>query len=107
MCAAVSKVLEILETDHIFDHVQELTPYLEQQLDALMSRHSCLTARRGMGFMQGLVVEGIPVGDISKRALQNGLIIISAGSNVIRLVPPLIITKEQIDEMIEKLEKSL
>lgn len=107
VCAAVSKVLEILETDHIFDHVQELTPYLEQQLDALMSRHSCLTARRGMGFMQGLVVEGIPVGDISKRALQNGLIIISAGSNVIRLVPPLIITKEQIDEMIEKLEKSL
>lgn len=107
VCAAVSKVLEILETDHIFDHVQELTPYLKQQLDALMSRHSCLTARRGMGFMQGLVVEGIPVGDISKRALQNGLIIISAGSNVIRLVPPLIITKDQIDEMIEKLEKSL
>ena len=107
VCAAVSKVLEIFEQDAIFQHVQELTPYLEQQLDALVARCDCLTARRGMGFMQGLVVEGKPVGEISKKALENGLIIISAGSNVIRLVPPLIITKEQIDEMIEKLEKSL
>ena len=39
-------------------------------------------------------------------ALENGLIVISAGSNVLRFVPPLIITKEQIDEMIEKLQKS-
>ncbi len=114
VCAAVAKVLEIFEKDSIFEHVQQLTPYLEQQLDALITRHSApsasvarLTARRGMGFMQGVVVEGKPVGEISKKALENGLIIISAGSNVLRLVPPLIITKEQIDEMIEKMEKSL
>ena len=106
-CAAVARVLEIFEQDAIFKHVQLLTPYLEQQLDALISRHDCLTARRGMGFIQGVVVDGRPVSEISGKALENGLIIISAGSNVLRLVPPLIISKEQIDEMIEKLEKSL
>jgi len=41
------------------------------------------------------------------KALENGLLVISAGSDVLRLVPPLVITKENIDEMIEKLEKSL
>ena len=114
VCAAVAKVLEIFERDSIFEHVQQLTPYLEQQLDTLIARHSQpspsdvqLIARRGMGFMQGIVVEGKSVAEISKKALENGLIIISAGINVLRLVPPLIITKEQIDEMIEKLEKSL
>ena len=107
-CAAVAKVLEIFQTDHIFEHVQELTPYLEEQLNALIARHDVLTARRGTGFMQGIVVNpDVPVGGIIQNALENGLIIISAGGNVIRLVPPLIITKEQIDEMISKLESSL
>lgn len=107
-CAAVSKVLSIFEQDRIFEHVQALTPYLESQLDQLVSRHSCLTGRRGMGLMQGLVVDpAFPVGDICKKALENGLIIISAGGNVLRLVPPLIITESHVDEMIQKLEKSL
>ncbi|MCI8632576.1 MAG: aspartate aminotransferase family protein [Lachnospiraceae bacterium] len=107
-CAAVSKVLSIFEQDRIFEHVQALTPYLESQLDQLVSRHSCLTGRRGMGLMQGLVVDpAFPVGDICKKALENGLIVISAGGNVLRLVPPLIITESHVDEMIQKLEKSL
>ena len=56
--------------------------------------------------MQGLVVSGRPVGEIVAKCLENGLILISAGSDVLRLVPPLIITKEHIDEMIEKLTAS-
>ncbi len=71
-----------------------------------MEKYEFLTERRGKGLMQGLVVEGRPVGDVITKALENGLIVISAGSNVLRFVPPLIITKEQIDEMIEKLQKS-
>ena len=58
-------------------------------------------------FMQGLVIEGTTVGSVVTKALANGLLVISAGSDVLRLVPPLVITKEHIDEMIEKLEKSL
>lgn len=105
-CAAVSKVFDLFEEMQIIDHVRELTPYLEQKLDELVAKYDFLTARRGKGFMQGIVVAGRPVGAIVKAALDNGLIVLSAGSDVIRLVPPLIITKENIDEMIEKLEQS-
>lgn len=57
--------------------------------------------------MQGLVIQDRPVGEVINRALENGLLVISAGSDVLRLVPPLVITTEHVDEMIEKLKKSL
>ena len=107
VCAAVSKVIDIFEQDNILAHVQELTPYLEEKLDALVDKCPIVAARRGKGFMQGLVIEGTTVGSVVTKALANGLLVISAGSDVLRLVPPLVITKEHIDEMIEKLEKSL
>ena len=107
VCAAVSKVFDIFEQDNILAHVQELTPYLEEKLDALVDKCPIVAARRGKGFMQGLVIEGTTVGSVVTKALANGLLVISAGRDVLRLVPPLVITKEQIDEMIEKLEKSL
>ena len=105
-CAAVSKVFDLFEEEKLIDHVREITPYFEKKLDELVEKYEFLTERRGKGLMQGLVVEGRPVGDVITKALENGLIVISAGSNVLRFVPPLIITKEQIDEMIEKLQKS-
>lgn len=107
VCAAVSKVFDIFEQDNILAHVQELTPYLEEKLDALVDKCPIVAARRGKGFMQGLVIEGTTVGSVVTKALANGLLVISAGSDVLRLVPPLVITKEHIDEMIKKLEKSL
>ena len=107
VCAAVSKVFDIYEKDGILAHVQELTPYLEEQLDKLVDKYPVVAARRGKGFMQGLVITGTTVGSIVTKALENGLLVISAGSDVLRLVPPLVITKENIDEMVEKLEKSL
>ena len=72
-----------------------------------MDKYPVVAARRGKGFMQGLVIIGTTVGSIVTKALENGLLVISAGSDVLRLVPPLVITKENIDEMVEKLEKSL
>lgn len=107
VCAAVSKVFDIFEQDNILAYVQELTPYLEEKLDALVDKCPIVAARRGKGFMQGLVIKGTTVGSVVTKALANGLLVISAGSDVLRLVPPLVITKEHIDEMIEKLEKSL
>ena len=107
VCAAVSKVFDIFEQDNILAHVQELTPYLEEKLDALVDKCPIVAARRGKGFMQGLVIEGTTVGSVVTKALANGLLVISAGSDVLRLVPPLVITKEHINEMIEKLGKSL
>ena len=107
VCAAVSKVFDIYEENHILDHVQELTPYLEEKLDEIVDKYDCVSARRGKGFMQGLVIQGIPVGNVVKKALENRLLVISAGNDVLRMVPPLVIKKEDIDEMIMKLKKSL
>ena len=80
------------------EHVQEITPYLEKKLDELVDKYEFITARRGKGLMQGLVLEGKKVGDVVNQAIANGLLVISAGTNVLRLVPPLVITKKDIDE---------
>ena len=101
VCAAVSKVFDIFEQDHILEHVRELIPYLEQKLDELVEKYDCVAERRGKGFMQGLVITGRPVGEIVTKALEEGLLVISAGKDVLRMVPPLVIKKEQIDEMID------
>ena len=104
--AAVDKVLEMMERDHITDHVKQVAPYLEEKLDGLVEKYDFLTARRGMGLMQGLVSTK-PVGQIAAKALEEGLIVITAGSDVIRFVPPLIIEKKHVDEMISRLERVL
>ena len=106
VCAAVDKVLEMMERDNINAHVKEIAPYLEAKLDALVEKYDFLSARRGVGLMQGLVCEK-QVGAVAKAALEAGLIIITAGSDVIRIVPPLIIEKEHVDEMIAILDKVL
>lgn len=105
-CAAVEKVLDLFEQNHIIENVRETAPYLEKRLEELKGRHGCIKERRGTGLMQGLVFDR-PVGDIINRALENGLILINAGADIIRFVPPLIITRENVDEMISILEKSL
>ena len=105
-CAAVSAVFDIFEKEKIVDHVQQVSAYLEKRLDELVEKYDFLTVRRGKGLMQGLVVSGRPVGEIVQQALKNGLLVITAGSDVLRMVPPLVITEADVDEMMEKLEKS-
>jgi acetylornithine/N-succinyldiaminopimelate aminotransferase len=104
--AAVSAVFDQFEKLSVVDHVNEIAPYLAEKLDALVKKYDCLTAHRGLGLMRGLVCT-IPVGKVSAKALENGLVLITAGSDVLRFVPPLIIEKEHVDEMVEKLEKTL
>lgn len=106
VCATVDKVLEIYERDDIVGHVQEITPYLEEKLEELVDKYENIVERRGKGLIQGLVLT-TPVGEVVNKALEEGLVIISAGVDVIRFVPPLIIEKEHVDEMISKLEKAL
>ena len=107
VCAAVSKVFDIYENDKIIEHVQEMTPYLEHKLDEIVAKHECAATRRGMGFMQGIVIQGRPVGEVVKAGLAKGLLVISAGSDVLRIVPPLVITKEHIDKMASILDECM
>ena len=102
-CAAVEKVLDLFESGHVLEQVREVAPYLEQRLEEVRARHDCVMERRGLGLMQGLVLDR-PVGDIINRCLEKGLILINAGPNILRFVPPLVVTKENVDEMTEILE---
>lgn len=104
--AAVSAVFDQFEELRVLDHVKEAAPYLEKRLDEIVGEYDCITARRGMGLMQGLVCT-LPVGQVAAAALSCGLIVITAGSDVLRFVPPLIITEADIDEMIVLLKKTL
>lgn len=105
-CAAVEKVLDLFEQYHIIEHVNQIAPYLERRLDELVKRFECIETRRGAGLMQGLVFKE-PVADVINRALEKGLILINAGTHIIRFVPPLIITEQNVDEMINILEQCI
>lgn len=104
--AAIKKVLDLFEENHIIKHVASVGAYLEEGLNRLAEKYDCIESRRGMGLMQGLVFDR-PVGPIIQRALERGLILINAGERVLRFLPPLIITKEHIDDMIVILEDCL
>lgn len=107
VCAAASKVLELFEKRNLLDHVKDAGAYLREKLEELSKRHDCVVCCRGKGLMQGLEFDR-PVGEIVKKALlEQHLVLISAGTNVIRFVPPLVITKDDTDQMIEKLEAVL
>lgn len=105
-CAAVAKTLEIYEKQKLAAHVKEVGDYMEEQLKKLVEDYDCVVEQRGLGLIRGIKLSG-PVGEVVKKAMEGGLLIISARSDVIRLVPPLVIEKEHVDEMIEKLRKVL
>ncbi len=103
---AVSTVFDIFEEENILENVKKVGKYLEEQLELLAKEYDSVKERRGMGLMQGIELN-IPVGDVVKKAMDAGLILISASQNVIRFVPPLIITKEDVDKMIAILKDCL
>ena len=105
-CAAISKVLDLFEQYNIIDNVNSVAPYLEKRLDELVDKYDFVTKRRGRGLMQGLVFDR-PVADIIVSAMDKGLILINAGSSIIRFVPPLVISKDDVDKMIEILDSCL
>lgn len=105
-CAAICKVIELFGKQNVLENVKVVGDYLGKRLDELVEEFDCVETRRGIGMMQGLVFNR-PVGDIIVKAMENGLILINAGTNIIRFVPSLVITKENVDEMMEILRKSM
>ena len=105
-CAAISKVIDIFEEEKILDNVGDVAPYLEKGLNALVEKYDFIQEQRGLGLMRGLVLT-CPVGPVISRAIEKGLILINAGANIIRFVPPLVITKEDVDAMLAVLDECL
>ncbi|MCR4690614.1 MAG: aspartate aminotransferase family protein [Lachnospiraceae bacterium] len=105
-CRAVSTVLDLYEKRDILSHVKKVGAYLEEKLDGLVAKYDHIIERRGIGLMQGLEFD-CEVKPVLQKALDNGLVLINAGAKIIRFVPPLVITEEDIDEMIRILEDAL
>lgn len=104
--AAINVVLDLFGENHIIDNVQKTGAYLEEKLNELVDKYDVIETRRGIGMMQGLVFK-VPVGPVINKALEKGLILINAGTDIIRFVPPLVITKEDVDQMIGILTQSI
>lgn len=106
VCAAANAVLDEFERLHLPEHAREIGAYLYERLEELAAEKETVLAHRGLGLMQGLELS-VPVGEVIKKAQAMGLILISASGNVIRFVPPLVIEREHVDEMIAILKNCL
>ena len=106
-CAAVNAVFGQFEKLDLLAHVNEVAAYLEEKLDELAAKHDCIKERRGKGLMQGLELTGKSVGEVITAAREKGLLVISAEHNVLRMLPPLVITKEDVDKAVEILDVCL
>lgn len=107
-CAAVDAVLDIFEEENIVEKAAEVAKYLWATLDKIKDDFDIVKEHRGMGLMQGLeFVPDVKSGDVVSGALASGLILIGAGSNTVRFLPPLVITEADVDAMDAILRKVL
>ena len=104
--AAVSTVFDILKKDSIVENCKEVSEYLLEELDKVVKDYDCVVGHRCLGLMQGIVLN-VPAKKYVQALLDEGVIVVTAGEKVIRLLPPLVITKEHVDEFITKLRKVL
>ncbi len=106
-CTAANVVLSELLEGGLLAHIKEMGEYLKNKLAELMNKKDVIVDIRGTGLIQGIALEGISIIEVLTKCMENGLLLVGAGSNVIRFVPPLTITKEEIDKAIDILDKSL
>ena len=103
---AVNTTIDEFEKNNIVEHVKEIGEYLDEKLQGLVTSKKSAVSTRGLGLMRGLELESEAAPYIAK-ALEKGLVLMAAGTNVIRFVPPLVIEKEHVDEMIAILDDVL
>lgn len=101
--AGVATITHITQSN-LLTQANEQAEYLAQQLNKLNEKYTFIKEIRGKGLLQGIVVE-TDASEIVKKAIENQLLILTAGPNVIRILPPLTVTTEEINEFITKLEK--
>ncbi len=109
-CRAGLTVLAEIERRRLLNHVQAMGELLQQELAQLVSRQpALLEGSRGWGLLQGLVLrpEAPSAPELVKAALAQGLLLVPAGAQVVRFVPPLTIQPRQISEAVKRLERAL
>jgi len=103
VCAAASAAIEVLIEENLPERAAILGKYFKEKLEDLHSRHWIIREVRGLGLMLGVELR-FDVLSVLTRALENGVIILDAGKNVLRFLPPLVIEKEHIDKVISILD---
>lgn len=103
---AISEVLRQFEAKDIPGHVKEVGSYLYEKLEEIKNEYDVVVDHRGKGLMQGLELN-TEVAPVINAALNSGLVLINAGTKIIRFLPPLVITKEDVDEMIVVLKEAM
>ncbi|MCR5203239.1 MAG: aspartate aminotransferase family protein [Lachnospiraceae bacterium] len=98
-CAAINAVYEIFEEDKLIDNVNEVSSYLFEKLNLLKDKYEVIKDVRGKGLMVGIEFD-CPAAKVVGACQEKGLLLISAGSSIVRVVPPLIVTKNDIDKFI-------
>ena len=107
VCAAANAVLDVFKEKNIVGHVQEIGAYLWEKLEEIVAEYDCVTAHRGKGLIQGLEFNTAVGPVVSNALLEQHLVLISAGANIIRFVPPLVIEKADVDEMVVRLKAAI
>lgn len=104
--AAITEVFKLYDELNVCENAKVVGDYLYEELEKVAAEFPEITTHRGMGLMQGLVFDK-PVVDIINNALANGLVLINAGTQIIRFLPPLVITKEDVDTMVAILKEAI
>ncbi len=102
-CAAAVAVIEAIEEENLLANAVEVGQYTQEKLAELKSKHGIIDHVRGIGLMIGVQLNGLGAGIVS-RCLEKGLRINCTHDTVIRFMPPMIVTKEQIDEAVAILD---
>ena len=106
-CTAALAVLDVFEKEHLVENAHVVGEYLIAQLKELQKRNAHITEVRGRGLMVGVVL------DISHKEVRSKLIYEQhcftgcAGTNILRILPPLVLTKAHVDDFIQRLETVL
>lgn len=105
-CAGALAVLETILGDGLLEHCEAMGVYLRQRLDALRPRHPRIVEVRGLGLLVGVELNG-PGGTVVEACREAGLIINCTADRVLRLTPPLIVTRAEVDEAVDILDRVL
>lgn len=103
--AGVATITQMTKTN-LLEHVREMATHLDQQLQSLKEKFSIIEDVRGKGLLKGMVVKGNAL-EIVQKAIANQLLILTAGPNIVRILPPLTVTKVEIDEFTNKLDETI
>ncbi|MCI1958484.1 MAG: aspartate aminotransferase family protein [Clostridia bacterium] len=104
--SAGTVVMDMLFNGGLLENVKKQGKLLSEKLNALKDKYDIVKDARGIGLMQGIELT-IPSGPVVADCIKNGLLLVGAGTNVIRFVPALIVTSAEIEEAMDKLDKAL